>query len=140
MGYRKRLPRRPMRGMMLHIDGIEHRWFGDERRYELIVVLDDATSEIYYAQLVEAESIRSVVAWRRGTSKPPSGRTVWQVGTRALMNMRLCLQNLGVYRFVPGLLDRKQVEPAPCSTVRPWVGPRVASQPTPKACAGNPDI
>ena len=44
--------------MMLHIDGSEHRWFGDERYYELIVVLDDATSEIYYAQLVEAESTR----------------------------------------------------------------------------------
>jgi hypothetical protein len=46
---------------MLHIDGSEHRWFGDERYYELIVVLDDATSEIYYAQLVEAESTRTVM-------------------------------------------------------------------------------
>ena len=45
----------------LHIDGSEHRWFGDERYYELIVVLDDATSEIYYAQLVEAESTRTVM-------------------------------------------------------------------------------
>ena len=48
--------------MMLHIDGSEHRWFGDDRYYELIVVLDDATSEIYYAQLVEAESTRTVMA------------------------------------------------------------------------------
>ncbi|MBV8829439.1 MAG: ISNCY family transposase [Acidobacteriaceae bacterium] len=60
--HRKRRPRRPMPGMMLHIDGSEHRWFGDERCYELIVVLDDATSEIYYAQLVEAESTRTVMA------------------------------------------------------------------------------
>ena len=59
--HRKRRPRRPMPGMMLHIDGSEHRWFGDERCYELIVVLDDATSEIYYAQLVEAESTRTVM-------------------------------------------------------------------------------
>src|SRR6266567_3150383 len=29
-----------------------HRWFQDERWYDLIVILDDATSEIYYAQLV----------------------------------------------------------------------------------------
>jgi hypothetical protein len=43
------------------IDGSEHRWFGDERYYELIVVLDDATSEIYYAQLGEAESTRTVM-------------------------------------------------------------------------------
>ena len=47
---------------MLHIDGSEHRWFGDERYYELIVALDDATIEIYYAQLVEAESTRTVMA------------------------------------------------------------------------------
>jgi transposase len=59
--HRKRRPRRPLPGMMLHIDGSEHRWFGDERYYELIVVLDDATSEIYYAQLVEAESTRTVM-------------------------------------------------------------------------------
>jgi transposase len=60
--HRKRRPRRPLPGMMLHIDGSEHRWFGDERYYELMVVLDDATSEIYYAQLVEAESTRTVMA------------------------------------------------------------------------------
>jgi hypothetical protein len=47
--------------MMLHIDGSHHRWFGDERRHDLIVVLDDATSEIYYAQLAEAESTRTIM-------------------------------------------------------------------------------
>ena len=47
---------------MLHIDGSEHRWFGDQRRDELICILDDATSEIYYAQLVEAESTTTVMA------------------------------------------------------------------------------
>ena len=60
--HRKRRLRRPLPGMMLHIDGSKHRWFGDERQYELIVILDDATSEIYYAQLVEAESTRSIMA------------------------------------------------------------------------------
>jgi transposase len=60
--HRKRRPRRALPGMMLHIDGSDHRWFSDERRHELIVILDDATSEIYYAQLVEAESTRTVMA------------------------------------------------------------------------------
>lgn len=59
--HRKRRPRRPLPGMLLHIDGSEHRWFGDERYDELIVIMDDATSEIYYAQLVEAESTHSVM-------------------------------------------------------------------------------
>jgi hypothetical protein len=60
--HRKRRPRRALPGMMVHIDGSEHAWFQDERRHELIVILDDATSEIYYAQLLEAESTRTVMA------------------------------------------------------------------------------
>ena len=54
--HRKRRERRPLPGMLLHIDGSRHQWFQDERWYDLIVILDDATSEIYYAQLVEEES------------------------------------------------------------------------------------
>jgi hypothetical protein len=60
--HRKRRARRPLPGMLLHIDGSRHRWFQDERWYDLIVILDDATSEIYYAQLVEEESTQTVMA------------------------------------------------------------------------------
>jgi transposase len=60
--HRRRRPRRPMAGMLLHIDGSKHRWLCDDRYYDLIVILDDATSEIYYAQLVEEESTRTVMA------------------------------------------------------------------------------
>jgi transposase len=59
--HRRRRERRPMAGMLLHIDGSKHQWFGDERWYDLIVILDDATSEIYYAQLVEEESTKTVM-------------------------------------------------------------------------------
>jgi hypothetical protein len=45
--------RRPLPGMLLHIDGSTHRWLNDDRWYDLIGILDDATSEIYYAQLVK---------------------------------------------------------------------------------------
>lgn len=31
----------------LGVDGREHRWFNDERYYELIVPLDDATGEVF---------------------------------------------------------------------------------------------
>ena len=48
--------------MLLHIDGSEHRWFQDERWHDLLVILDDANSEIYYAQLVEEESTATVMA------------------------------------------------------------------------------
>lgn len=60
-GHRKRRARRPLPGMLLHIDASQHQWFCDERWHDLIVILDDATSEIYYAQLVEEESTRTVL-------------------------------------------------------------------------------
>jgi transposase len=60
--HRKRRPRRPLPGMLLHIDASKHQWFCDHRWYDLLVIMDDATSEIYYAQLVEEESTRTVLA------------------------------------------------------------------------------
>jgi transposase len=60
--HRRRRPRKEMPGIMLHIDGSKHRWFQDDRYYDLVVILDDATSEIYYAQLVEEESTATVMA------------------------------------------------------------------------------
>ncbi|HKV96341.1 MAG TPA: ISNCY family transposase, partial [Gammaproteobacteria bacterium] len=60
--HRQRRARRPLPGMLLHIDGSRHRWLGDQRWHDLIVILDDATSQIYYAQLVEEESTQTVMA------------------------------------------------------------------------------
>jgi transposase len=59
--HRRRRPRRPLPGMLLHLDGSSHAWFQDDRRYDLLVILDDATSQIYYAQLVEEESTATVM-------------------------------------------------------------------------------
>jgi transposase len=58
--HRRRRPRRPLPGMMLHIDASRHAWFGDGRYYDLITLMDDATSEIYYAQL-EEEGTRTMM-------------------------------------------------------------------------------
>ncbi|MDH3493483.1 MAG: ISNCY family transposase [Acidobacteriota bacterium] len=63
--HRKKRERRPLPGMMLHIDGSDHQWFRDETRYDLIVILDDATSDIYYARLVLEESTATVMAGLR---------------------------------------------------------------------------
>lgn len=60
--HRKRRERRPLPGMLLHLDGSRHQWFQDERWYDLLVMLDDATSEICCAQLVEEESTATVMA------------------------------------------------------------------------------
>src|SRR3569832_315646 len=63
--HRRRRPWRPLPGMLLHIDGSKHQWLNDHRWHDLIVILDDATTEIYYAQLVEEESTRTVMAGLR---------------------------------------------------------------------------
>ncbi len=57
--HRRKRERKPLTGMMLHIDGSEHQWFGDERWHDLIAIMDDATGEMYEAQLVDEESTRS---------------------------------------------------------------------------------
>jgi transposase len=60
--HRRRRERRPMVGMMLHIDASRHEWLGEGQWHDLILVLDDATGEPYYAQLVEEESTATVMA------------------------------------------------------------------------------
>ncbi len=60
--HRKKRPRRPLPGMMLHVDGSTHGWLGGVQRHDLVAILDDATSEVYYAQLVDQESTATVMA------------------------------------------------------------------------------
>jgi transposase len=57
--HRKKRPRRPMRGMLLHQDGSRHVWIEGLPAMDLIVTMDDATSEIYSAFLVEEEGTAS---------------------------------------------------------------------------------
>ena len=58
--HRKKRPRRPMVGMMLHQDASMHAWLpGQTRSYDLVVTLDDATSAIYSAFLTDEEGTAS---------------------------------------------------------------------------------
>jgi transposase len=57
--HRKKRPRRPLPGMMLFQDGSTHAWLAGQGQLDLIVTLDDATSEIYSAFLVEQEGTAS---------------------------------------------------------------------------------
>jgi transposase len=56
--HRKKRPRRPMLGMLLHQDASRHAWLPG-RQHDLVVTLDDATSAIYSAFLVEEEGTAS---------------------------------------------------------------------------------
>ncbi len=57
--HRKKRPRRPLRGMLLHQDGSRHAWIEGLPAMDLIVTMDDATSEIYSMFLVEEEGMAS---------------------------------------------------------------------------------
>jgi transposase len=58
--HRKKRPRRPMVGMMLHQDASTHVWLlGTGRKHDLVATLDDATSALLSAFLVDEEGTAS---------------------------------------------------------------------------------
>ena len=57
--HRKKRVRKPLPGMMLFQDGSTHAWLANRASLDLIVTLDDATSEIYSAFFVEQEGTMS---------------------------------------------------------------------------------
>ena len=57
--HRRKRPRRPMAGMMLHQDASTHAWLVGQPPLDLVITLDDATSAIYSAFLAEQEGTAS---------------------------------------------------------------------------------
>ena len=57
--HRRKRPRKPLPGMMLHQDGSRHDWILELPAMDLIVTMDDATSEIYSGLLVPEEGTDS---------------------------------------------------------------------------------
>lgn len=56
--HRRKRPRRPMPGMMLHQDGSTHQWVNG-KYWDLIVTMDDATNEVYSMFFCEQEGTMS---------------------------------------------------------------------------------
>jgi transposase len=57
--HRRKRPRRPLPGMMLHQDASRHMWLAEGPPLDLVVTMDDATNEIYSAFLIEEEGTAS---------------------------------------------------------------------------------
>ena len=57
--HRRKRPRRALPGMMVHQDGSRHEWLAGQPALDLIVTMDDATSEIYSAFFVDEEGTMS---------------------------------------------------------------------------------
>jgi transposase len=57
--HRRKRERKPFEGMMLHQDGSRAAWLAGRPQLDLIVTMDDATSTIYSAFLIEEEGTAS---------------------------------------------------------------------------------
>src|SRR6266702_457392 len=86
--HRRKRPRRPLTGMMLHVDGSRHRWIpGLDQYQDLVVIFDDATSEVYDVQLVEEESTATVMAGGPVDRQKPTqiARALEQLGIELIL-------------------------------------------------------
>jgi transposase len=59
--HRRKRERKPCAGMMLHQDGSRAAWLNGQPTLDLIVTMDDATSTVYSAFLVEEEGTASTL-------------------------------------------------------------------------------
>jgi hypothetical protein len=60
--YRRKRERRPLVGMLLHLDASTHAWLPELPMQDLMVMLDDADGRILYARFVEQEDTLSTLA------------------------------------------------------------------------------
>lgn len=61
--YHRKCERRPMTGMLIHLDASRHPWLGDKQpAWDLVVALDDADGRMLYARFVPEENTVSCLA------------------------------------------------------------------------------
>jgi transposase len=65
--HRKRRERKPLVGMMLHMDGSPHDWFGNGTEYDIVTISDDADNELYDIAMVDEEDSITCMAMIRNT-------------------------------------------------------------------------
>jgi len=53
--HRRRRPRRPLVGMMIHMDGSPYDWLGNDTMCDLVHAYDDANNRLYDLELVKEE-------------------------------------------------------------------------------------
>lgn len=67
--HRKRRARKPLVGMMMHMDGSPHDWFGDVSEYDMVTLSDDANNELYDIALVDEEDSHTCMDMIRNVVK-----------------------------------------------------------------------
>jgi transposase len=63
--HRKKRTRKPLVGMMLHMDGSPHDWFGNGTEYDIVTISDDANNEVYDIALVDEEDSHTCMSMIR---------------------------------------------------------------------------
>jgi len=76
--HRRKHPRRPLIGMMLYLDGSPHEWIPalPGQLFDLLVLMDDATNEIYNMMLVPEEDTLSCMSLLKNCVKKHGIKTV----------------------------------------------------------------
>jgi hypothetical protein len=64
--YHRKRERRPMRGMLVHLDASKHPWIAGRPHWDLVVALDDADGRILFARFFPEEGIVSTLWALRG--------------------------------------------------------------------------
>jgi transposase len=109
--HRKKRPRKPLPGMMLHQDGSTHEWVPGSQ-WDLIVTMDDATSALYSAffveeegtmssfqglrEVIEAQGLFSSLYTDRGTHYWYTEAAGGKVDTTRLTHVHRALRQLGI--------------------------------------------
>ena len=96
--HRRRRERAPLRGMMLHQDGSTHEWVPGQH-WDLIITLDDATSEHYSMSRPtrpgrtspNPSTRRSVTPSRRGRRFVPTSRAAPTARAQSASNCCSCI-------------------------------------------------
>jgi Helix-turn-helix domain len=60
--YRRKRERRPLRGMLVHLDASTHAWLPDQPAWDLVIALDDADGRALYGRFVPQEGTASTFA------------------------------------------------------------------------------
>jgi transposase len=109
--HRKKRPRKPWPGMMLHQDGSTHEWVPG-CQWDLIVTMDDATNELYSAffvkeegtmssfqglrEVIEAQGLFSSLYTDRGSHYWHTEKAGGKVDRNRLTHVHRALQQLGI--------------------------------------------
>src|SRR6266851_4150826 len=162
--HRRRREPRPCFGELLHLDGSRHRWLAlvPDQYLTLLVVVDDATKQVLYAELVDGgESTAAVMTALRGvltTWGLPmalyTDRAHWAAHTPVaggaadrtkLTQVGRALAHLGIEHILgysPQARGRSErmngtLQGRPVNEVRDAVVLQLAKQPGRRSCAGR---